>query len=1028
MLYAQSGFRSTVFTKRDGLPHNVINVVFQDSRGFLWIGTLNGLAKYDGYSFTVFRGNPRDTNTIGGSIITAITEDRKGNIWVGTQTEGVSRLNIRTGLWTRFVPSPANGLTEEYITALACDSLGTVWVGTPSGLLRFNQTTNMFQEIELTTTYRTVSSLFVLKENVWFTTGLNTLCKMNPSTASITQFTLPITVGFPATTWMTVDSANALVVGATSDIKNNIAVIHNNPSSVITTTNEPMLVSTSDSDIFVRPMLMEPNGRVWYSVRSVKHGDLVSNSGYSLMLYNPPTEEVIGTLPLSGDVRTVIQDKKTRGIYWMGSLAGLIKVIEQKRSVVTLRNEKGNPKTLNDSYVRSFARDNDGRTWVGTVQGMHLLDSNSVIRVPVNGFDTVTKKTIISVRVNILYNDPKEGMLIGTNYGLYKFDTRTHTLSNYYIDSIAELGTNIKTRYPTKIWAMLRDKYGALWIGTNNEGLYRWAVGAKRAERYINIPGDTNSLNNNKVWSILEDSRGTLWFGTERGVARWNPAKKNFTRYISNVNKPFSICGNIIWNIVEDDKKNVWFGCFQDGLSKYRYATDDFESITYSEGLPVSSITGFIIANNTAWISSYDGIIEHKIGTQVFRMMHETDGFQGDEYTFKCVDNLPDGRLMFGGLNGMTIFRPRDIRGNESPPPIAITSFKIFGDEQPQTILSGDTITLDYQSNVFSFEFAALNFFNPAANRYSYMLEAYDREWSHDDFYRRYAAYTNVPPGTYRFRVKASNSDDVWNDAGVIVTVIITPPWWGTWLARVLFALIVLGSVIGGAFLYGRITRRRAEQRQALVQSQMQALRAQMNPHFMFNALNSVQRLILKSDVDGAVMAMGKFAKLVRMTLESTIHSIHTLRQEIEWLTLYLELEKLRYGNKLNYSISTSNKLLQDEIEVPTMIIQPFVENAIRHGIFHKLTPGTITLEFNNDNNVMVCSIVDDGVGREKARELTRTLNLPTTSVGITSTTARLHLLNENRPSHQHISMAIEDLAEGTRVILRFPIIQKIEE
>ncbi|MFN8368301.1 MAG: two-component regulator propeller domain-containing protein [Candidatus Kapaibacterium sp.] len=1017
-----------MFTKRDGLPHNVVNVVFQDSRGFLWVGTLNGLAKYDGYSFTVFRGNPRDTNTIGGSIITAITEDRAGNIWVGTQTEGVSRLNIRTGKWSRFLPSPQNGLTEEYITALACDSLGTVWVGTPSGLLKFNNSSGMFVEIPLTTTYRTVSSLYVFNNVVWFTTGTNTLCKLDVKTTAITQIEMPIRVGFPAVTWMSVDSAGSLIVGATMEDKNNIVVFHNNSTTQQTTVNDPFLLSKSDTDIFVHPIFVERSGRAWYIARSLKSGLLTSNSAYSLLLYNPASQEILGNVPLQGDGRSMIPDKKTRGVYWIGTISGLVKVIEQKRTVLTLRHDEKNTNTLNDSYVRSFARDNDGNVWVGTVQGLHLLKDNTIQRVSIKGVDTVNKSTLTSIRVNILYNDPHEGMLVGTNYGIFKFDTRAHTLSNYYVDSIATLGTRVKVKYPTKIWAMQRDKSGALWVGTNNEGLYRWVPGAKRAEHYVNVQGDTASLNNNKVWSILEDSRGTVWIGTERGAARWNPSKKNFTRYVSNINKPFSLCGNIIWNIVEDDKKNVWFGCFQDGLSKYRYDTDDFESITYAEGLPVSSITGFVIANNTAWISSYDGFIEHQLGTQVFRTMHEGDGFQGDEYTFKCVMSLPDGRIMFGGLNGMTIFRPKDMHGNESPPSIAITSFKIFGEPQPQSVLNGDTITLTYQQNVFSFEFAALNFFNPAANRYSYMLESYDREWSHDDFYRRYAAYTNVAPGTYRFRVKASNSDDVWNNQGIIITVIITPPWWGTWWARTLFGLLVIGVIVSATILYGRVTRRRAEQRQALVQSQMQALRAQMNPHFMFNALNSVQRLILKSDVDGAVMAMGKFAKLVRMTLESTIHSIHTLRQEIEWLTLYLELEKLRYGAKLNFTIGADSGLQQDDIEVPTMVIQPFVENAIRHGIFHKETPGTINVNFTHHNNHMTCTIQDDGVGRARARELTRKLNLPTTSVGINSTTERLQLLNENRPTHQHITMNIEDLEQGTRVVLQFPILPKIEE
>lgn len=1036
---AQTSYRAVTISKADGVPHNVINTLFQDSRGYLWAGTLNGLARYDGYNFVTYRRKTGDTNSPSGSIITAITEDAVGNIWMGTQDDGLSRFTIKTGKWTRYTQEKGKGLGENNITALAGDSSGGVWVGTASGLLYYNPTSDSFQDIPLPTQYFSIFTLCMPdKEHVWFATGGNTLCRLDIRTRTIRQLQLPISIGFPAVTWIQPNQDGSVIVGASAEKKDNMVVIDGECQKVLRTLTDPLLMPPVQQKAAtltgLSPFFAQLDERKAYALRRRSAGVSSSPVEYALILTT--ATGVSGEVSLHAEPRYFLRDRNAPGVYWIGTTKGIIKITESRQKVLTFRHDPtklASRTGLNNNYVRSFARDANANIWIGTVAGMHLLEGNTIKHIPIQGYDSISRRRMNTMRVNILYNDPQEGILVGTNFGLFRFDTQKHSLTNIYVDSVIK--ETPRTLLPAKIWSVLRDRNGALWVGTNNEGLFRWQPGAARAQRFRNNPADPTSLNDNRVWCMAEDSRGNLWFGTERGLARWNPATQSFTRYLNNINKPFSICGNNIWNIYEDSRGRLWFAAYGDGISRYRYESDDFESLTSVEGLPVATITGVIVSGeSTMWIATDDGLIEHRLGSKVFRVLRESDGLQGDEYTFKCVMNTDDGRLMFGGKNGMTIFHPRDMSINTTPPPMVISAYTINGEFQSRSLVNNDTLLLDYTRNVLSFEFAALNFLNPEVNRYEHYMENLEGAWIHDE-YRRYASYANLQPGSYRFRVRGSNSDDIWNEQGMAVTIIITPPWWGTWWAKTIAVLGSLGLILGSVLLYVRIQTRRSQQRQAVVSSQMQALRAQMNPHFMFNALNSVQRLILQSDVNGAVQALSKFARLVRMTLESTIHPIHSLEEEVEWLRLYLELEKLRYNEKLNFSISVDERLDRKGINVPTMLIQPFIENAIRHGIFHKQSPGYLSIEFmrreSGSNTAMVCSITDDGVGRERARELTRQLNLPTTSVGINSTTERLNLINEQRKTQEHITMSFEDLkhpdgsAAGTKVVLVFPFTEE---
>jgi ligand-binding sensor domain-containing protein len=1079
---AQSVLRTTQYTRLEGLPNNVITALYQDKQGYVWVGTLLGLARYDGYNFTSYRRQSNDSSSLGAVTVTCITEDKLGNIWVGSQNEGLSRYSPQTRSWTRFTPEQKNGLTELQITSLACDSAGKIWVGTPSGLLYYDNTRLRFEEIPIITTYKLVYNLTsVGKDYILFATGNNTVCRVKITKPSEQKLVIvPIQLSFPIATWIQPlrppkSSGNQLSVIIGSANQNNKNVIELDVSSMSINelkiprssnnlTSESCEYASIGSDdkqliwqIERKRLPTQEQKLVGIRVFASPLRDSTSNQPFSNQAIPKQKHKTIQKLPTNemsfvpqADVWHYMKDKISNNIYWLGTIRGLTKVVVSNARFTSYRNDPNNSSSLSDNYVRAFATDGEQNVWIGTTTGIAKLIDDKPVNVSINGFDILTQQKIRSIRVNTLVQNPyaKNSLFVGTNTGLFTFDTKTYQIARavlpMQLEATSLSGTSSDTTrsyilaYSRKIstlriWSILYDKRGWLWIGTNGRGLFRWKSATSQPENFpTNLLGGNSQ--GNQVWSLVEDNNGNVWAGTEQGALKWSSQSNNFTRYSPDITKPYSICGNVVWDMYRDENNDVWFMCYGDGISKYRPQTDDFESITVADGLPSPSLTALITDGDGAlWMSSYDGLIQHKVGSKVFRVFNETDGLQGDEYTFKCALRTNDingknRRLLFGGLNGMSIFDPGNLRSTNPPPPIAITLVQVNGAHYKSDVVSGDTIELRYSENAISFEFSALDYTNPPANRYTHILEGLESNWSTDNDLRR-ASYSNLEPGTYTFKVRASNSDDTWNEKGCTITIIITPPWWGTWWFRTLAIISMFSLFFIGAQLYVKAQTKRSEQRRAVVTSQMQALRAQMNPHFMFNALNSVQRLILTSDVNGALQALNTFAKLVRMSLESTIKPYHTLKSEVEWLTLYLDLEKLRYGNKLTYQLSVDETIQQEIITVPTMLIQPFIENSIRHGIFHKPTSGLVRIEFlPSDKDTICCEITDDGVGRVKARELTQAHNLPTTSVGITSTSERVRLINEGRKSKRNISIDIQDLyestgeAQGTKVTIIFPI------
>ena len=378
--------------------------------------------------------------------------------------------------------------------------------------------------------------------------------------------------------------------------------------------------------------------------------------------------------------------------------------------------------------------------------------------------------------------------------------------------------------------------------------------------------------------------------------------------------------------------------------------------------------------------------------------------------------------MYFGGMDGFNAFYPSLIEKNMQIPVIIISSFRVQNNLISDEIKDGDIINLSHNNNFFSIEFAALDYSNPKKNSYQYKLSKINKNWVTTNASKAIAQYTNVQPGTYTFIVKGSNNDGVWNEKGTKITIIIHPPWYNT----ILFRLVLLIFIIVGLWLI--ITRRIKNIRKKhniekqLIELERQSLRLQMNPHFIFNSLNSIQSFVVEKNTDKAIHYLAKFSKLMRLILSNSSEAFISLQDEILTLKNYMDIEKLRFDDKFDYEIHIDPQIDSEFIAIPPMLIQPYIENAILHGILHKKTKGKIFIQIKTlDNNIYV-SIEDNGVGREIARKKKEESGVQHKSKGMLITKKRLEIISEQYSSQ--LSVKISDLkdsennASGTRVEL----------
>ncbi|MBL4656632.1 MAG: histidine kinase, partial [Flavobacteriales bacterium] len=597
---------------------------------------------------------------------------------------------------------------------------------------------------------------------------------------------------------------------------------------------------------------------------------------------------------------------------------------------------------------------------------------------------------------------------------------------------------------------LFEDQEGNIWIGTE-AGLGVMDVKTANFIVYKTDNEDVSTISGLNISSICQTKDGTIWIGTSKaGFNRFDKESGTFTRYLNNPTDSSTLVDNRVRCITEGEDANLWIGTLGGGLTKFdpvsgtcvnwrakapaKYQKDK------KEGLPNDMVYGILKDDNgNLWMSTNMGISKFNPRDESFRNYDVSDGLQGNEFTADAFYKSRSGEMYFGGNSGFSVFHPDSIHDNTIPPKIAFNSFKLFNEEivtgttdnsrLKKPINYADTLFLSYKDYVFSFEFAALHFGIPRKNQLAYQMVGFDRDWNYVGT-RKFATYTNLDPGEYTFRVKGTNSDGIWNEKGRSIHIIISPPFWETWWFRILAVLVlVLGVLTTYNYRINKIKqeeKRKTALNQKFADLKLEALRSQLNPHFVFNCLNSIQGLINKKDDEAANLYLTKFSRLMRMILEYSRKPEILIKDEMQALELYLELENMRFRNKFDYQITLDKDIDVENMKISPMLMQPYVENAIKHGLMHKGTNGKIDIRLNLENSTLHCTIKDNGIGRQKAAQLNKTLGQYHKSAGMALTKERLDILNSLKGMDMKVT--ITDLFDdknnpaGTEVKIAIPV------
>ncbi len=830
-------------TIENGLPQNSVLAMLQDSTGFLWIGTQEGLVRYDGYSLKVFKHEPSNSHSLSDNHILSLIEDSQGSLWVGTRVGGLNHFNPKTQQFThyRHQVDDANSLSHDAVNSLVEDNQGNLWVGTRGGLNHFNPKTQQF------THYRhqagdanslsdddVLSLLEDSQGNLWVGTDGGGLNHFNPKTQQFTHYRHQAgdanSLSDDNIFSLLEDSLGNLWVGTHGGGFN-----HLNPKTQqFTHYRHQPDDANSLSDDDVRTLFEDSQGNLWVGIRDggVNH-------------FNPKTQQFTHYRHQPGDanslsnddVRSLLED--SQGNLWVGTYGGGLNHFNPKTQPFThYRHQTGDANSLSDDIVWSLLEDNQGNLWVGTNGGGLNHFSPKTQQFTHYRHQAGDANSLSDDNVRSLLEDSQGNLWVGTYGGGFNhFTPKTQQFTHYRYQP-----NDANSLSDDNVRSIVEDSQGNLWVGTHGGGFNHFNPKTQQFTHYRHQPNDANSLSDDIVYSLLEDSQGNLWVGTDGGgLNHFNPKTQQFTHYRHQAGDANSLSHDAVLSLLEDSQGNLWLGT-SDGLNLFNNKTATFKRFTTKNGLPNNVI--YRIEEDkqgNIWLSTNQGLSRMAPEAETFRNYDVGDGLQSNEFNGGASLKGKSGELFFGGINGFNRFYPENITDDKQVPIVLITDMFLLNKSVPivslvsshspiieqntettslivsssskeddevigfslnQAIHQTKTITLTYKDNIVAFEFAALHFTNPMKNKFAYQLVGWDKDWVSTDHKNRRATYTNLPNGDYTFRVKASNADGYWNEEGASLNITVLPPPWKTWWAYTLYGLFLLSLVL--AFIHSQ--------------------------------------------------------------------------------------------------------------------------------------------------------------------------------------------------------------------------------
>jgi len=998
----------------DGLSNSYVTWILQDKKGFMWFGTQDGLDKYDGYEFTVYKHDPSNPNSLSDNYVRSMCEDKEGILWIGTENGGLNKFDPSTETFTHFKHEPdnRNSLSQNSVRVIFVDESGIIWIGTNGkGLDRFNSKNNTFTHYKHnpndSNSLSNNSIQAIYKDsagNLWVGTidGLNRLVLSqspeqsegenegsNQKSGKWERYyhdpKNPNSLNHSGILSICEDREGTLWIGTFAGL---------NKMEAETSIRYKKIILGPDAEGYgVQSICEDQFGKLWigsYLGVDKFDPDISGKESFTRYRYDSGDPKSLSGTP----VTTIFKDRS--GVLWFGTGgSGISKLNPSTKNFAHYRHIPGNPNSLSHPSVRGIYEDENGILWVGGYRGLNRIERKN------NRFThfNTTNANGHQLSTDLIYTiigDPDNDHILwlgSEGGGLYRFDKNSGKAKHYsYRPDVSnkDVENSLSSNF---VFDLYLDAEGILWIATDG-GLNRMNKATNEITVYIHEPDNPLSLSSDKTRVIYADRKGKLWIGTEAsGLNRFDRQTEQFTRFLHDPDDPFSLSNNRIKSIYEDPTNILWIGTNGGGLNRFDRKTETFKHYTEKDGLPSDVVYGILSAGSFGkdddgklWLSTNGGLSRFDPETETFRNYDVNDGLQSNEFNTASYFKSKSGEMFFGGINGLNAFFPSEIRDNPYVPPIVITDFQIANKSVPigetgeerqilrRHISDSDEITLTYKDYLFSFEFAALSYAAPGKNKYAYKMEGFDSDWLYTDAKKRFATYTSLPAGKYIFKVKGTNNDGIWNEAGTSIRLIITPPLWKTWWAYVIY-IIIIGSAVAGII---RFEIKQVRLKNQLQLEHMEAVKLQeldqMKSHFFANISHEFRTpltLIKGPMEDIRLKRYGPISRPVRKQLDMSLKNVDRLQRLIDEL---LDLSRLEAGKLTlqasygdlsafirrivdSFSIASRKRSIKLNLNADTQVIELYFDHNKLKKVMNNLLINAI--KFTPDGGTITVSVQD---------------------------------------------------------------------
>ena len=977
-------------TPDNGLSSSIASCIIQDHKGFMWIGTADGLNRYDGFNFVIYKNIPEDSASLADNVIKALFEDHNKNLFIGTENGLCMYDRIKDRFMNFFYDkaSPLKGLSCT-VSKIIEDSVGNLWLATNLGLVYFDRLKNKIDQYShdannpASISNNNVEYVFNdRKGRLWVATrgGLNIF--------------LPESRTFKHVKWD--DTGNSL----SGSVFMNIAEDHDgnvwfgSTEGLYYLKNDLKSGSDSLKHYFhdardnnslsinlVRSLFVDDSGNIWIGT---------DNGGLNLFNKEKQTfwhygKDDYDPRSLNNEAIESIYEDKT-GKLWIGTCTGGLNIsMSNSDAIVKYENVPGTQLSLSHNTVTCFSEDLLGQIWVGTDGGgLNLFDRKKErFRRYNTGNSSLSSNAILCIHLDSLNH-----LWLGTwEGGLDNLD-----LKSGRITSITTKNSGIQD---DNIFAIAQGRNNDLWLGSFEHGLIHYEINERKFTGYT---AENSGLGNDMIIKIVNFSKGRLIIGTTQNFQIFSPENNQFLTYRSDPLKSNSLSYPRVTDILPENDSSIWIGT-PDGLNQFNPNNESFKRYYKKDGLPDNFIKGLILdKQGFLWVTTGNGVCRFDYKHGKFKNYTMADGFQSNEFSERSILRTNEGDLLMGGTRGFNLLFPEKISENKNIPDVLITDLKVFnkrvnpgekGSPLSMNITESKFLNLSHELSVLTFNFAVMDFSAPEKNQYAYMMENFDKDWIYTEN-RGEATYTNLNPGNYVFRVKGSNNDGLWNEIGTSIHITILPPWWSTWWFRIIaVSLLILILVL---FYFSRVRQLKnqkilLEKTVSIKTLELKELNASKDKFFSIIAhdlKNPFQSIIgfsemLNEEIDAEHPA--KIKQFTKMINTSAVQTLRLLENLLEWANSQrgkisfnpglINLSELFHDEfmMLNEMAIEKNieliKSFDDDLTIvaDANMIKTILRNLISNAIKFTNKNGKVELKAMIDKGQVVISVSDSGIG-----------------------------------------------------------------